>query len=130
MGFATVAGASLMCTFGATPATLNPTPSKVRVGGKPAANVQDSAFPLNVPSFGMCRSPSNPQVQALMPVPPPGTIKPVPCMPVLTGAPWVGSGAVKVKLGGQEALTNQGCLTCQWAGQIKITNPGQMKVKL
>lgn len=130
MAIAVVSGASLVCSNGTAPATFNATPSPIRIGGKPAGNVMDSTFPKNLTNFGMCRSPSNPQVAALMPVPPPGTIKPVPCVPVIPGSPWTASGVPKVKIGKQEALSNQACLTCQWAGQIKITNPGQVKVQI
>lgn len=130
MALATVATANLKCMYGSAPVPLVPTPSKVMIAGKPAATVKDSAFPVNIASFGTCISPANPQVQAMIPVPPPGVIKPVPCVPALTGAPWVGSGAMKVKIGGMEALTNQGCLNCLWSGQIKIVSPAQSKVKL
>lgn len=74
----------------------------------------------NIPaSFGECSSPMNPEVEA--------EESPQPCQP-LTNAPWL-SPSTKVIIKGIPAITQTSTLMCQWQGQIKVTNPGNTKVK-
>ena len=54
---AAVATASLMCSFGLAPSTLNVIPIKrVLIEGKPAATITDIMPGANIPPFGMCTS--------------------------------------------------------------------------
>lgn len=127
-----VAGAGnqpLACTFGMGTAPLVVTPSKIKVCGGSVATINDSVPYLNIPPLGMCISPANPAVAALIPVPPPGVIKPVPCVPRIPGNPWVGCSS-KVRWGGQVPLTGDGCLTCEHGGIIKVVSPGKPKVSI
>lgn len=128
MAQAITANTMMTCTFGMAPSNLIATPSKVMVGGQPVANIQTSAPMTNIPPFGLCRSPSNPQVAAMMPVPPPGVLKPQPCIPNIPGTPWAGC-VSKVKWSGQLPLTSDGNLQCMWGGTIKCVS-GSPKVKI
>ncbi len=118
------AGATLQCSFGAAPATLNVLPAnRVMVGGMPAATLADSIPIVNITPFGMCQSPANPVVisataAAL------GVFTPMPCVPATTG-PWIPGGAPTALVGSMPALSAQGTLVCMWGGVIKVVQPGQ-----
>ena len=120
-------GAMLMCTFGMAPATLNVIRPTTLIGGKPAATIQDSAPMVNIPPFGMCTSPSNPQVAAATAAAL-GVLTPMPCIPATT-TPWV-PGCPTVTLAGQPALDNISTCMCLWAGMISITEPGQLQTNI
>lgn len=64
MGVQVVMGAMMMCDMGAAPATLSPTPNMVTAGGQGTATIMDFNPMENIPTFGMCMSPANPQVAA------------------------------------------------------------------
>jgi hypothetical protein len=124
-----VEGAMMMCTMGlGPPAPLNASvpPTFVTATGLPAANVGHFAPMVNIPTFGMCNSPSNPQVIAATAAAL-GVHTPMPCIPVTTG-PWE-PGAIGVKIGELPALTNDSMCMCAWAGEISITEPGQVSVE-
>ena len=91
----------------------------------PAATIQDFKPNVNIMPFGMCQSLANPQVasatSAAM-----GVLTPQPCVPMTT-APWT-PGASKTMINNQPALTDSSTCTCNWAGTISITNPGQQKI--
>ncbi len=125
MGVFVCGGASLICTMGATPGTLNVLPVNKTLTSMPYANIMDNKPMVNITPFGVCRSPANPQVAAMIPVPPPGVIKPQPCIPNIA-APWT-PGSPTVLIGNMPALNNSSKLMCNWGGVISITNPGQMK---
>ncbi len=78
---------------------------------------------MNIKPFGMCTSPSNPQVIAATAAAM-GVLTPQPCLPV-TPAPWV-PGAITVQIGNQVALDNAAKCNCMWAGVIGVTMPGQL----
>ena len=86
-----VGTAQVMCTFGTTPAVLTaiPTGAPVTAGGQPAATIQDFKAMANVAPFGMCMTPSNPQVaaatSAALGVLTPHTLPPGPERPVGPG---------------------------------------------
>ncbi len=124
-----VAGtASLSCTFGTSPSTLTalPTP-RVTVEGKPAATVMDFAPMANIAPFGMCTTPSNPQVAAATAAAQ-GVLTPQPCIPVTT-SPWT-PGAPTVRLGGNNALDSTSQCTCAWGGMITIAMPATTKTMI
>ena len=126
MGLQVVNGAQMMCTFGAAPAALTVLPdSMVTGGGQPAANITASAPMVNIPGFGMCMSPSNPQVAAATAAAL-GVLTPQPCIPVTT--PWT-PGSPTVLIGGSPAVTNSCQCQCSWGGVITITTPGVMTVE-
>jgi len=120
-----VKGALMICTMGqGPPAQLTPIPAgpPVEIDGSLAGTVMDFKPTVNIPSFGMCISPSNPQVAAATAAAQ-GVLTPQPCIPA-TSSPW-SPGATKVKIYGQAALLQTDTCTCTWGGKISITNPGQ-----
>lgn len=118
-------GALLQCSFGAAPGPLSVLPINRVLTGTPAATIMDSAPIVNVPSFAMCSSPSNPAVIAATAAAL-GVLTPMPCVPV-TPAPWV-PGAPTVLIGSMPALDDQSKLMCMWGGVIQINMAGQSTV--
>jgi len=117
-------GATLMCTFGMAPSTLNVLPvNRTLTSNMPAANIMDHVPMVNIMPFGMCITPSNPAVAAATAAAM-GVLTPMPCVPV-TPAPWV-TGTPTVLLGNMPALDNTHTLMCTWGGVISVVNPGQM----
>lgn len=127
MAKAVVAGATIKCTNAVGMSSFVPQPGKVRMGGAPVGNIQQSAT-SNIPPIGMCTSLTNPQVAAATAAAF-GVLTPQPCVPMLPGNPWLGCSS-KVRVGGVPPLTKDGCLTCMWGGSITITDPGQQKVSV
>jgi hypothetical protein len=117
------AGAKLACSMGSAPSTFAPTPRPDTVGGKVVGTVLDCKPIANIPAFGMCQSPSNPQV-ATATAAANGVLTPQPCSPLLP-APWT-LGSTSTKVGGQPALLTTSSAACQWGGKISVTAPGQI----
>ncbi len=76
---------------------------------------------VNVLPFGLCRSPSNPQVAAATAAAS-GVLTPQPCFPSVA-APW-SPGASVVTVDDVPALTSNSTCTCQWAGVVEVAQPG------
>ena len=113
-GLVVVNGAMLQCTFGAAPSSLTVLPV-TRV------TASDSKPMTNIKPFGVCMSPSNPQVAAATAAAL-GVLTPQPCIPA-TASPWT-PGTPTVTIGGQPALTNVSKCMCTWGGVISVTaNP-------
>ena len=125
MGVQVVSTAQIMCTFGVAPGVLTAIPKgmPVQASGQMVATVQDFAPMVNIPTFGMCITPSNPQVAAATSAAR-GVLTPQPCIPVTT-APWV-PGSPTVMINGAPALTNSCTCNCMWGGVISVVSPGQM----
>lgn len=124
-----VEGAMMTCTMGlGPPVPLNCSvpPTMVTAGGLPAANIGHFAPMVNIPTFGMCNSPTNPEVIAATAAAL-GVHTPAPCVPA-TMAPWE-PGADDVMIGELPALTNMCTCLCMWEGEISITDPGQVIVQ-
>ena len=123
MGIQVTQGAAMMCSFGVAPSTLVAIPmgQPVQAGGSMAATIQDSKPMANIAPFGMCMSPSNPQVAAATSAAL-GVLTPQPCIPV-TAAPWA-PGSPTVMINGQPALTSASTCSCAWGGVITISSPG------
>lgn len=120
-----VAGAMMKCSFGLAPSVLSVLPeARVVVEGRPAASIMDSKPLINIPTFGMCNAPTNPEfisaTAAAM-----GTPTPVPCVPE-TVEPWV-PGAPDVLVGEFPALTNESVCMCTWLGVITIDLAGSLR---
>jgi hypothetical protein len=122
-----VSGAQLACTFGIAPSALTVVPAGpvVQAGSQLLARIVDFAPMVNVAPFGMCTTPSNPQVAAATSAAL-GVLTPQPCIPVVT-APWT-PGSLKVSAGGVPALTSTSTCLCAWGGSISIVQAGQVKV--
>jgi len=110
-----------MCAFGLAPSSLMVLPDNKVVTSMPIATIADNKPMVNILPFGMCTSPSNPQVAAAL-----GS--PMPCVPV-TVAPWT-PGSPTVLIGGKPALNQSSKLMCNWGGVIQITNPGTMTIQV
>lgn len=114
--------ATLQCSFGAAPAKLIIIdPLRPTIGNMQIGNIMDFVPMLNITSFGMCRSLTNPQVAAATAAAM-GTLTPMPCIPVLV-APWSPGG--KGKIANFPILTDSCKLVCSWGGNITIKSPGQ-----
>jgi hypothetical protein len=124
MGNQVATGATLQCSLGTTPSTF--TASGVVVSATTLAGVVTDIGPANVPSFGLCQSPANPQVAAATAAAD-GVLTPQPCIPVLT--PWT-PGSAKVTIGGVPALDDSSQCSCSWAGMISVTAPSQTSATL
>jgi hypothetical protein len=121
-----VSGALLQCSFGAAPAPLTVLPvNRVTGCSMPAANIMDHVPMLNIPSFAMCSSPSNPVVIAATAAAL-GVLTPMPCVPA-TATPWV-PGVPTVKIANMPAVSNECKLNCMWAGIIAVNMAGQFTV--
>jgi hypothetical protein len=121
-----VMGAMLMCSFGAAPCSLIVLPAKrVMAGSVPAANIMDYAPIVNIPTFGMCNTPSNPVVASATAAAL-GVLTPMPCVPA-TAAPWA-PGSSTVMIGNMPALNSTSKCMCSYGGVISITMAGQFTV--
>lgn len=116
-----VGTATLMCTMGAAPSSIVATSAPtVMIGGQPAATVMDFGPMSAILPFGMCMSPSNPQVAAATSAAA-GVLTPQPCIPN-TVAPWM-PGSVTVTIGGKPAARTSDTCMCIWGGQISAVTP-------
>ena len=96
--------ASLLCSFGMAPSTLNVIPtSRVLIEGKPAATIADMAPIVNMPPFGMCMSLTNPTVAAATAAAL-GVLTPMPCVPAPLG-PWKPGAATPTIATGTSLMT-------------------------
>lgn len=120
-------GANLQCTFGAAPSILNVLPLNRVMSAMPLATIMDKNPIVNIPPFGMCSSPMNPQVIAATAAAL-GVLTPAPCMPVLP-APWA-PGSPTVLIGNYPALNQNSKIFCAWGGVIQITNPGVQNIQI
>ena len=128
MPFQVVNGAQLTCPFGSSPSSLVVPPiNRVESGYQQDATIQDYVPMLNIMPFGMCMSPSNPQVAAATAAAM-GVLTPQPCIPATT-APWA-PGAATVQVNYQQALDNVSLCNCMWGGVISITDPGEETVEI
>ena len=118
-----VNGAVLMCSFGMAPSNLTVLPvNRVLSGNNPAANILDHMPMVNIMPFGMCITPSNPQVAAATSAAS-GVLTPQPCMP-MTMSPWI-PGVPTLLIGNQPAVDNLCKCMCTWGGIVSVTVPGQ-----
>jgi hypothetical protein len=118
-----ISGAALACSFGAAPSELTVLPvSQVSCSKMPAATISDFVPVENIAPFGMCSSPTNPEVIAATTAAL-GVPTPAPCVPATT-TPWT-PGAPTVSYGKINALNDASTCLCSWAGVITITDPGQ-----
>lgn len=128
MGTLVSAGALLRCSFGVTPCPLLLLPGTVICSpAMPAATIMDYKPIVNIASFGMCNSITNPTVASATAAAL-GVLTPMPCIPA-TVAPWI-PGQPNVLIGIFPALTKDSILLCSYLGVIQINTPGQMTVQL
>ena len=119
---------TLTCTMGLGPPmalTTIPKGPPVTAGGQQLATIADAIPMANIPTFGMCNSPTNPAVIAATAAAL-GVHTPMPCIPVPVGV-WA-PGSATVVLGGVPVLTAPSTCQCAWLGTISIGMPGQASV--
>ncbi len=118
----------MTCTMGAAPASLVVLPIRmVMCEGPPAATIMDHKPIVNIPTFGVCKSPANPVVAAATAAAM-GVLTPMPCVPA-TMSPWM-VGAPTVMIKNEPALDNVSKCMCTWAGMISFSNPGTAKTMI
>lgn len=119
-------GAVLSCSFGTAPMPMIvPPETPVFADALPAATIMDFVPLENIPSFVLCTSLANPEVE-LATAAAEGVLTPMPCVPVTT-SPWF-PGAPGVLLEGIPALCTGSMCLCDWLGEITIDEPGQETV--
>lgn len=124
MGVQVSTGAEVMCSFGVAPTVFSA--SSENVAATTPAGVVTDVEAENIPTFGMCSAPANPEVIAATAAAL-GALTPVPCTPVLM--PWT-PGATGVTINGVPALDDESVCMCAWAGVITVTDPGQVRVTI
>ena len=82
---------------------------------------------VNIRPFGMCMTPSNPQVAAATATAL-GVLTPQPCIPA-TATPWM-PGALTARIGSQPALDSLSKCLCTWGGVISVIYPGQVQTQV
>jgi len=128
MGQLVVMGAMLACSFGVAPSSLVLTPeNRTNASKMSAATIMDNIPMKNILPFGMCSSPTNPQVIAATAAAM-GVLTPQPCIPVTT-APWI-PGSPTVLISKKPALNNSSKCMCMWLGVISVSAPGQFTVNV
>ncbi|MBR0679618.1 DUF4280 domain-containing protein [Roseomonas eburnea] len=117
-----VEGAQLKCSFGTTPSALGVPPKNRAWSTTPCATILDHVPTANIRPFGMCMSPSNPQVAAATTAAL-GVLTPQPCIPC-TVTPWT-PGVPANTLAGAPILNDTSTLACTWGGVITVMDAGQ-----
>jgi hypothetical protein len=116
--------AQLMCSFGTAPSVFTVTPdNRTLSSNQPAATIMDFVPMKNIMPFGMCITPSNPQVAAATSAAL-GVLTPQPCIPA-TSSPWA-PGSPTVQIANLVALNNSSTCMCMWGGVITVASPGQV----
>lgn len=115
-----VNGAQVECKLGkpGIAALIVAPAALVSAGQLPVATIMDFAPMKNIPTFGSCTSPKNPQVIAAQGAP-------QPCLPVIS-SPWK-PGSPTVRVGKFAALTSDSTCRCEWEGVITVKDAGQAK---
>lgn len=120
-------GACVQCSAGLSSAPLTVLPlHRANAEGRPLATIMDQVPLLNIPSFGLCRSPLNPAVIAATALAM-GVPTPAPCFPA-PPQPWIPGSAPRVQLGGLPLLDARARLICSFGGCIQICAPGQARL--
>ena len=118
-------GATLKCTMGAAPSvfTAQGLPGVPQtLGSLPAATITEFVPMMNIPPFGMCKSPANPTVASATAAAM-GTLTPMPCVPNVV-APWDPPSGV-VTVNGLAVATAQSKCMCAYEGTISVQMPTQ-----
>ena len=121
-------GATMTCSKGVAPGVLIVTPTPlVNAGGPSAGTIMDHKPIVNIPTFGMCTTSTNPVVSAATAAAS-GVLTPMPCVPN-TVTPW-SPGSSTIKIGNLAALNNSSKCKCLWTGEISFTSAGEVSVNI
>ncbi len=121
-------GSMCLCDKGIAPMSLILGQPTVLASGTPAFNKLNAAPLVSVPSFTMCTSTTNPEVQAATSAAM-GVLTPMPCVPSILTPEWSGTSTV-VNVAGQPAVTDKSTIKCAWGGTVKILTTANVIVKL
>lgn len=117
-------GCMLECTMGLIPSPFNVIPigGLVTADAMPLANIESNIPMVNIVSFGMCKSPANPEVAAII-ASSLGAVTQAPCIP-MTVAPWIPTFPT-ITINGLPAIDITAKLMCMWGGVISFIAPSQ-----
>ncbi len=121
-----VNGATCVCSYGSSSATLSVSSATVEGASNDLVTVQDYTAYENVPGFSMCSSLSNPSVSSATSAAS-GVLTPQSCTPQLS-SPW-SPGSTAVKIGDDAVLLATDTLSCSYGGVISIADAGQKTVE-
>ncbi len=108
-------GATLLCSCGTAPSVLQISPHGVSHSRLfVSATVSDCVPLVNIPPFGSCTAPCNPQ-------PPVGPFRA--CVPSFSSV-WSAE-APSISIHRQAVLDDSATLSCAYGGTVRILNPGQ-----
>ncbi len=93
----------------------------------PAATIMQNIPLVNIMTFGMCSSMSNPTVSSATAAAQ-GVLTPMPCVPA-TAAPWT-PGLPMHTACGLPLATNMSKCACSFGGMISVTAPAAPTVKV
>ena len=97
----------------------------VLAAGLPIATITDFVPMVNIATFGMCTTLSNPTVASATAAAM-GVLTPMPCVPSIV-APWIATKPTCLLAGIPVVSSSDKCM-CMWGGVINITSPGQFLV--
>ena len=118
--------ATLQCSFGVAPGPFTVLPiNRKTTTEEPSGTVWDNKPMVNIPTFGMCITQSNPAVAAATAAAL-GTPTPAPCVPATGTTPWF-PGSTNVTLADMQTIEQTDKLMCMWLGVISVVQPGQVK---
>lgn len=127
MALMVVDGAALSCPFGTIPGTLKVTSQmEVLAAGKRVATLFDMVGKVNISGFGMCTSPTNPQVAAATAAAL-GVLTPQPCM-FVSAAPWMTPKLMPLAKNIPCLCSDSRIMCTLGMGMISVMDPGQGKV--
>lgn len=106
-------GATLACTCGSLQTKLNVLLNGIGYSQGAAATIFDCLPIINIPPFGTCIAPGNPQL--LMPI--------KMCIPAFVPI-WLNQ-VPSILLQGLPVLDDSATLICLWGGLVSIQDPGQ-----
>ncbi len=126
MGMWLSEGALLECDMGLAPTPLNVLPiNRVVADFMPIASIVCGVPFLNIVPFGLCKSPANPAVAAII-ASSLGAVTQGPCIPMTEA--WIPADPTIVVTTGPCIDNAASILMCDWGGVIKPTLSGQMCV--
>ncbi len=120
-----ITGALLSCSMGTAPTALVVTSNATVLSTLPAATIMDYAPLVNIPTFAMCASTSNPTTIAATAAAS-GVYTQGACIPACA-SPW-SPGASKTTIGGIAALLDSDTCSCSYGGSVSISFAGQVTV--
>ncbi|GFN32146.1 DUF4280 domain-containing protein [Paenibacillus xylaniclasticus] len=120
-----VRGAKMRCQYGTHARRINlPASHGAYVNGKPKMNEEDCRLTVNIPHFGICNCPNNPNTSTVYLIAEDGQqISGRPCEPKLPSR-WSNC-KEEARVGGRAALMSDSIIYCYYQGSITFLDDGQ-----